>query len=362
VGFVLEQTLGHVTHSSNLHALVPRNDSIDAVFADVEYEVSGVAARVPGYRNWTIRAGIRARRAIRSLRPLDAMFIHTQVPAILCVDRMRRIPTVVSLDATPLQYDDLGLHYGHGTGSPRVEKLKWKLNRSCFMAAAALVTWSHWTKVDLVERYGVPADKIHVIPPGVDVDRWAGVAPPPRSPDRSAVRILFVGADFDRKGGSTLLDAFRRIRAAGADAELDIVTRAEVPAEPGVRVHRGLQPNSSDLIALYHDADVFCLPTLGDCLPMVLCEAATMGLPLVSTDVGAISEVVQDGRTGRLVPVGDSDALAAALADLIRDDDTRRRLGETARHSVRSDFDAAKSAARLVDLLADVARNGATRR
>ena len=49
--------------------------------------------------------------------PLDAMFVHTQVPAILVPDRLRRIPTVVSLDATPIQYDELGAHYDHDTGS-----------------------------------------------------------------------------------------------------------------------------------------------------------------------------------------------------------------------------------------------------
>lgn len=357
IGFALEQTLGHITHSSNLHALIPDIEGIDAVFTDVEFPVAGFAARIPGYRNWTIRAGVRARRGIRRLGRLDALFIHTQVPALFCVGAMRRVPTVVSLDATPMQYDDLGMHYDHQTGSDRVERLKWRLNRRCFMAAGALVTWSHWTKADLVDRYEVPAGKIHVIPPGVDVDRWAeGQPSADRSADGSPVRVLFVGADFERKGGPVLVDAVRRLRAAGVPVEVDLVTRQSIPPEPGIRCHQGLQPNSAALIELYRRADIFCLPTLGDCLPMVLCEAASVGLPLVSTDVGAIGEVVRNDETGRLVAVGDVSALTDAIGHLVGHPHERRRLGEAARSSVRTGFNAATSARQVVELLLDVAR------
>ncbi len=119
VAFVLEQTLGHITHAANLRSLVGASDEIRPVFAPIEYDVDDWPGRVPGYGNWTVRAGLRARRAIRAIRrdgPIDAMFVHTQVPAILIPDVLRRIPTVVSLDATPIQYDELGEHYGHSTG------------------------------------------------------------------------------------------------------------------------------------------------------------------------------------------------------------------------------------------------------
>jgi glycosyltransferase involved in cell wall biosynthesis len=352
LGFVLEQTLGHITHASNLRALAPTVPGADVVFADVPFDVSGLAARVPGYGNWTLRAGLRARRLIRRLGHVDALFIHTQVPALMCVRTMRRVPTVVSLDATPLQYDDLGAQYDHRTGSARVERVKWHLNRRCFMAASALVTWSHWTKADLVDRYLIPGDKIHVIPPGVDVDRWAeGSASDRGRAENDPVRVLFVGGDFARKGGPVLIDAVRRLRSSGLLVEVDLVTRDPVTPESGVRVHLGMRPNSPELIDLYHSADIFCLPTLGDCLPMVLCEAATVGLPLVSTDVGAISEVVRDHDTGRLVPVHDAAALADAIGELVRDPALRRSLGEQARLTVRDEFNAATSAHQLVCLL-----------
>ena len=309
VGFVLEQTLGHITHTDNLRRLVPRHSSIDATFIPVEFEVDGLAARVPGYGNWTVRAGVRARRAVwraARQRRFDAMFVHTQVPAVLMPDLLRRTPTVVSLDATPRQYDELGEHYAHATGNARVEQLKWRANRACFERAAHLVTWAQWTKDGLVSDYGVAAEKVTVIPPGVDPSTWA--RPHERADVTSGpVLILFVGGDLGRKGGNDLVEAFRRLRA-DADVppvELHLVTRAAEFDDPDIVVHTGMQPNSPELIDLYHRSDIFCLPTMGDCLPMVLSEAGAASLPLVSTSVGAISEIVRDGDNGYLVTPGD---------------------------------------------------------
>jgi glycosyltransferase involved in cell wall biosynthesis len=357
VGFVLEQTLGHITHAANLRDLIGADPAIRAEFAPIDYDVDGWAARVPGYRNWTVRAGIRARRAIRRLRrqgPLDALFVHTQVPAILVPDQQRRTPTVVSLDATPIQYDELGAHYGHDTGGDRIEQVKWRLNRNCFARAAAIVTWAEWTKDGLVDRYEVPAEKIVVIPPGVHYEKWAAVSRTGDRQDDDVVRVLFVGGDLERKGGLDLVEAIRRLRNDGVPIELDLVTRDEVATEPGIRVRHGLRPNSPELIELYHRADIFCLPTLGDCLPMVLSEAGAVGLPLVSTNVGAIAEIVRDHSTGLLVPPGDASALADALGRLASDPHLRRRLGDEARRVVRADFDAARNARRVVDLLVAV--------
>jgi glycosyltransferase involved in cell wall biosynthesis len=358
---VLEQTLGHITHADNLVRLIPSDARIEAEFAPVDFELDRRWARVPGHGNWTVRAGLRARRAVRALqrdRRLDALFVHTQVAATLMPDVLGRIPSVVSLDATPRQYDELGDHYGHATNSDRVELAKRRLHRLSFDRADRLVTWSEWTKAGLVDDYGVPAEKIVVIAPGVDYERWAATGRPDRGADDQPVRVLFVGGDLTRKGGLTLVDSVRRLRAGGAAVELDLVTREELPAEDGIAVHHGLTPNSPALIDLYRRAHIFCLPTLGDCLPMVLSEAGAAGLPLVSTDVGAIREIVRPDHTGLLVPPNDEPALTAALDRLVSDPALRQALGTNAQDVVRRDFNAADNATRLVDLLIDVARGG----
>lgn len=350
---VLEQTLGHVTHGKNLERLLPDVPDFEVEFAHVPYDVTGWRSRVPGFTNWTIRAGIRGRRAVRAHDRPDVMIVHTQVPAVLMGRALQRVPTVVSLDATPVQYDSLGEHYAHAVGPEPVERLKARLNRRCFAHAVQLVTWADWTKRSLVDDYGVDETKITVIPPGVDAAKWAR----PRDATTRAtghggpVRILFVGGDLGRKGGHHLLEAFAEIRRErGASVELHLVTTSPVDAADGVHVHASMQPNSPELIDLYHRCQIFCLPTLGDCLPMVLPEAGAAGLALVSTDVGAIGELVRDGETGLLVPTADVPALIGALDRLISDEALRRDLGAGAARLVATEHDAATNAERLVDV------------
>ena len=133
IAFIVEQALGHATYALNLQRHVARAPDVEACWAPIAWETSGVTRRLPIYRsNWTVRAGIRARRALSSIAArarLDALFFHTHVPAVLSMKWIRRVPSIVSLDATPRQYDAFGEHYGHRVGPAWVEHLKWRMYR-----------------------------------------------------------------------------------------------------------------------------------------------------------------------------------------------------------------------------------------
>lgn len=359
IGFIMEQALGHVTHTKNLQANVPLDPEVRAHWGLIPFEATGLAGRIPVYKsNWTVRAGIRARGAVAKIArktPLDALFFHTQVPAILATNWVRQIPSIVSLDATPMQYDRLGAFYQHERGPAWLERLKWRLNRDCYHAARHIVAWGEWTKQGLIADYGVPADKITVIPPGVNVADWR--RPAPRQRHDHPIKILFVGGNLERKGGLLLLEAFRALRPLGV--ELHLVTKDKVDPEPGLFVYNNMQPNSQPLKELYHSCDVFALPTFGDCLPMVLSEAGAAEMAVISTDVAAIPEIVRNDETGLTVPAGDAAALTRALRHLAMSPDLRMRLSERALAHVAQSYDAQKNAGRLLDLLkgeADVAR------
>lgn len=351
VGFIVEQALGHITHTQNLQQNVPADDSVEAHWGLITWEITSMAAKLPVYNNnWTIRAGLRARRAVAQIiqkTPLDALFFHTQVPAVLAARWIKRIPSVISLDATPLQYDVLGEAYEHDTGPAWLEHLKWKLNRDCFRAARKLVTWSHWAKQGLVADYEVPAEKVTVIPPGVNPVEWA--RPTPRMQHDGPVKILFVGGNVERKGGLLLLEAFRALKSLGV--ELHLVTRDILRQEPGLFVYNDMQPNSEALKQLYHDCDIFCLPTKGDCLPMVLSEAGVAGLPVVSTRIAAIPEIVREGETGLLIPANDVSSLTMALRHLVENPSLCLQMGQRAIEVVEEGYDAQRNALKLLDLL-----------
>ncbi len=356
IAFVLEQALGHVTHAKNLQAYVPSDPEVSPHWALIDFKAQGLGGRVPIFRsNWSVRAGVRAQRALTKIArntELDVLFFHTQVPAVLAQRWMNRIPSIVSLDATPIQYDQLGEFYQHKAGPAALEKIKWQLNRRCYDVARQIVVWADWTKRSLVDDYGVPADKITVIPPGVIVRDW--VRPQPRTLEegtvhKRTVKILFVGADFQRKGGGLLLDAFRALRTPSV--ELHIVTKDKVPVEPGLFVYNDMQPNSVELKRLYHACDIFVLPTRADCLPMVLSEAGAAELAVVSTTVAGIPEIVRHGTTGFTVAPGDPDALIDALKTLLENPVLRLEFASRARDHVNAAYNAETNSARLLGLL-----------
>jgi glycosyltransferase involved in cell wall biosynthesis len=360
LGLVMEQTLGHVTHAQNFRHWLARDPDVTPSWIPIDYVASDRWGRAPLVnRNWTLLASLRARTGLRAVlrsQPLDALFFHTQVTALFAQRLMTRIPTVVSMDATPLNFDRIGSPYMHApSGFSQVEAVKNALNRRTFKLARRLIVWHEWGKESLVREYGVNAEKVVVIPPGIDLERWQfrreGRRPGP-------VRLLFVGGDFRRKGGDALLVAFRR--ELQTHCELDIVTRESVDTQgmTSVRVHHGLGPNSPGLMELYARADVFVFPTLGDSLPIAIMEAMASGLPVVATSVGAIAEQVDDGVNGFLVPENDPAALAAATLRLTTSDELRVRMGAAARRTAERLFSGSHNYQRVLAVCKSCADGG----
>jgi len=354
LGFALEYALGHVTHAENLKSVLTGRPEISAHYVDIPYDgVPGAWARLPGFRsNWTLRASTAAYLGLRKVAPSSAgLLFHTQVTSVFSTGLMRRTPSVVSLDATPLQYDAQGAFYGHAVGTGPLEQLKYRLNRNAFHAARNLVTWSEWAKRSLVDDYGIPADRVEVIPPGIDVGRWDFGD----RPVRNTVNLLFVGGDFSRKGGDVLLDAWRKLPSGvRSRCTLHLVTPVAGVGDgvDGVVVHHNLRPKTPQLLGLFRDADLFVFPTLGDCLPLAILEALASGLPVVTTAVGALPEAVVDGRSGRVVPAGDADALASAIEEAVGDPGQRGAWGRAAREDALARFDARRNYGRLADVVA----------
>lgn len=353
LAFALEYSLGHISHAENLKQAMQALGRAGAHYLDLPYDdPSWRWSRLPGVRsNWSLRASLRAYLGLRPLaRRVDGILFHTQVTSLLSAGLMRRIPSVISLDATPLQYDALGSAYGHTPGNERVEALKKRLNQRAFAAARALVTWSQWAKDSLAADYGVAPEKVTVIPPGIDTERWS-FPPRPARPD-GTVNLLFVGGDFFRKGGDLLIEALCLLPPS-TRAHLHVVTRSrpEGPLPPNVTVHCGLKPNTAELRSLFREADLFTFPSRGDCLPLAVMEALTAGLPVITTSVGALSEAVRHGETGLVVPMDDAAALAGAIQRLVENTGERRQMSENAREVGRTRFNAQINYPRLLQVV-----------
>ncbi len=351
--FVMEQNLGHRTHYRNLLRYVREDATVKPTWLPLEFETPGMLSRLPLVRsNWSVRASLAAWDAVcraRRQTQLDAVFYHTQVTALLA-PLHRDLPTVISLDATPINYDSVGAYYGHASGG-KLERLKWLANRRALGGATALVTWCAWARDSLERDYGVPRAKVTVIPPGVDLARWPrrGGAERVRASANRLPKLLFVGGDFARKGGEVLLEAFRS--GLGERCELHVVTQSPVAPGHNLFVYHNISPNSDTLLRLYAEADMFVFPSLADCAPLAVPEAMAASLPVITTRVGAIPEMVTDGETGVLVPAGDAEALRASILRLLERPELRARMGDAARRVVEAEYDARYNSQRLVDVL-----------
>jgi glycosyltransferase involved in cell wall biosynthesis len=358
IGFALEYSLGHITHAQNLKRFLLSDPSVEPIYIDIPFDSAPMPPILrPVFKdNWSVRASMAARSGLRPhASTLSSCLFHTQVTSLFSAAFMRKVPSVVSLDATPVQYDSLGAFYKHIPGPAPLERVKRRMNETAYGAAMHLVTWSQWAKDSLARDYGVPPGKVTVIAPGIDLDLWMVDRSTASVLDR-APTFLFVGGDFDRKGGSTLLSAFRIVRSAVSDAKLLIVTKTlpDEFDEPGVEVFRGMAPNTPELRALYARADAFAFPTLGDCLPLAVMEALAAGLPVITSRVGALGEAVTHDECGLVVEAGSSDALAAAMMRLAKEPKTRKRMGAAAVDRAHERFDAGKNYGRLIEILKGV--------
>jgi glycosyltransferase involved in cell wall biosynthesis len=358
--FVLEQHLGHRTYSQNLRRFASLDARLEPHWVDVTYRhEKGLLERLPfppGLKG-TLRGFLQTRQGLSAV-PCDAAVFNTQVPAVFAIDWLRRLPSIVCTDITPIQYDAFSQEYGHHPDRPGlIRKLKYRLNRTVFNRAALLVAWSSWVSQSFQVDYGIPSSSIRIIPPGVDLELWRPIPPAEKSPASSSrpVRILFVGGDFHRKGGGLLLDAFHRI--GPERAELHLVTHEKVRYTPAVHTYYGLTPNDPELCRIYQESDIFVLPAQAEAFGIAAIEACASGLPVIASRVGGLVDTVEDGRTGFLVSPGNLDSLTTALEKLIGDPELRRDMGQAARARAETLFDARSNALALVDLVEETQKS-----
>lgn len=308
-----------------------------------------------------LNAGLTAARRIHALeragKGFDVIHFHTQAAAWASLGRMRRTPSIVSIDVTQrLAMGELPPGFARRDYAPNAA---W--DRRVFRAAAAIVATSRWAADDVVRDLPDRAGRVHVLPYPVPLEgfeeRWMDERR--RRPRTEPVRVLFVGGDFGRKGGAELLDAWRAADF-GPAARLTVVTESPLadglPA--GVEVRRGVRAYTPEWFELWRAADVFVLPTRGEAFGMVFQEAAAAGLPAIGTSINAIPEIVIDGETGILVPPGDVRALADALRGLVESPERRWQMGVAARRRIERVASVDRYGERLTGLLRAVAEGG----
>lgn len=231
----------------------------------------------------------------------------------------------------------------HSTGWP--DGIGW-LNRRLTPITDAFIAVAPSHGQFLVDVERLPKEKVHVIPNGVDTDRFAML------PDQEAIRrqlglgsaapvVTIVAALRPEKNHELFLAAAARVRQRIADARFLVV--GDGPRRGDLeRVAKRLEVDDAvhflgsrdDVPAILTVTDVFCLSSHNEANPVSILEAMSVGRPVVATDVGSVSETVDDGQTGLLVAPGDEADAANALCELLLDPLRRQKMGDEARRRV----------------------------
>jgi glycogen synthase len=325
-------------------------------FGRREPSADGVVVR--GYTPWDrLRAGADGPRFAPALEtlsiglamardPVDADVAHAHTwyadMAGLWIRTLHRIPLIVTLHSMeplrPWKADQLGSGY----------LLSSWIERTAVEAADRVIAVSRKMRDDILAHFDADPAKVVVIHNGIDPDRFRRTERRDAL-DRLGVRppyVLFVGRITDQKGIFHLLEAAPLLPAgvqvvlcasAPDTPEIEERLRRTVPRHPNVLWINEMVP--LDVVTqLYSHAAVFACPSVYEPFGLINLEAMACETPVVASAVGGILEVVEDGKTGLLVPPARPDELAAALRRVLENPEQARLMGRAGRRRVEQHF------------------------
>ncbi len=259
-----------------------------------------------------LTAAARARdanRRIRAAGKVDAI-IATQLADAAFIEV--EAPIITVHDATWIQLLDYYPGYERSGYAPETIAGGIALDKMGLERAAHCIFASEWAARSAHTDYGIPRSKLSVAPLGASLPRI-----PTREEHQSclerrgtgACKFLFLGLEWQRKGGRTAVAILDELKRRGLPVELHVVgctPEGEMPAF--VRSHGRLWKNdprqAEELVNLFENGDFFLLPTRAECFGLVFCEAAAYGLPVITADTGGVAEVVSaDWAIAKPLPI-----------------------------------------------------------
>jgi len=290
---------------------------------------------------------------------VDAV-IACEISALATFRAARRLGIATILDAPSLHHRAQDRLHGT-TDPPGLHRRITRIKDQEIALADQVLTVSSLARDTYVEA-GVPADRVHAVTLGADLELFTPAAPDPEAIARrgsgdDGFLFLFCGATIHRKGFDLLLEAFDRL-GAELPAELPAELAAELPAEPAAPRLRVVGPRGDaaglldgrageritvlgpvrqpELAEELRRADCLVLPSRNDSYGMVVAEALACGLPVLVSEMVGAKELVTPGRNGWIVPAGDAAALARQMAWCVRHRDAVRGMREQCRQSAEA--------------------------
>ena len=267
-------------------------------------------------------------------RPVDVLFVSasSQLIAYLETD----IPIIYLTDAT---FQQLQGYYPYFSNLAAYNiKQGIELDKMAFEKAAHCMLASAWNKDSAIHDYGIKGEKISVIPFGANMDVIPAATDLNVEPSGQC-RLLFLGVEWDRKGGDIALETFQLLKQKGINPHLHIigcVPPHDLSAEKNITIIPFLDKNIPEdfqqLHKIFLETDFLLLPTRAECAGIVFCEASAYGIPSITTDTGGVSTYVKNGVNGFAFPVqAGAGAYAEKISLLLADTQVLQNLKLSAR-------------------------------
>lgn len=178
------------------------------------------------------------------------------------------------------------------------------IERRAINKSAIVIFSSEWAAKSAIDFYNVPPEKVHVIPFGPNVDNIPSKESTLKNKDRETCKLLFIGVEWDRKGGEVAFDTLIALKKMGLKTTLTVI--GCVPPEEFIDddlivipfLNKNILAESRRFNALFEESHFLILPTKQECFGVVFCEASAFGLPSLTTDTGGISGAVKNGVNG----------------------------------------------------------------
>ncbi len=210
--------------------------------------------------------------------------------------------------------------------------------KSVYDSMDCIFPMSEWLRKIFIEDFGCDHEKVIAVGAGINLEH----VPEIRNKDYTRPNILFIGIDFERKGGRTLLEAFKKVRREIPKAKLTIIGPELKDLPEGVTSLGRIKKNTPDgelrLHEAYLDASLFVMPSYYEPFGIVFAEAMAHKLPCIGTETCAMPEIIDDGKNGFIVPLNDSVALADRIIELLKDDKACEQLGSEGYLKYRSHY------------------------
>ncbi|PCJ56739.1 MAG: hypothetical protein COA73_11690 [Candidatus Hydrogenedentota bacterium] len=255
------------------------------------------------------------------------------------------VPTYCYFDATAAQVAQ-AKSWSYATLSETQTQRIIGLQQDVFDHCTTIFPRTQYAGESVEHDYGVNPDKI--VPAGAGPNHYAD--PLPHGPYDNQ-NILFIGREFERKGGPLILEAFKKTKETLPDATLTIIGCTPDIDEPGVRIvgpiKKDVEGGLESLLQHYSEAAFFCIMSTFEPFGIVIIEAQNSYVPCVVPARFAFTETVLDGKTGRHVPDDNPETLSAIFTDLLKSPDKLEKMGQAGHDLVREAWTWEKAAERI---------------